>query len=105
MKKTLQCKAEEAKACCCVDVGTVIDGSDCTVEFEQVYADQAQAEQALAYLTQKARDAESEPAHIQSEIQAQAEGYQLTARFEFSCQAEAMIFQLSNPRIGQSLLG
>lgn len=49
----LKCNPEEAKACCCVDVGTIIDGSDCTVEFEQVYASQAQAEEALAYLTEK----------------------------------------------------
>ena len=95
MSKTLQCKAEEAKACCCVDVGTIIDGSDCTVDFSQVYADQTQAEQALAYLTQKARDAESDPAIIESEISQVESGYQLKAKFEFSCQAEAMIFQLS----------
>ena len=95
MSKTLQCKAEEAKACCCVDVGTIIDGSDCAVDFSQVYADENLAQEALAYLTQKARDAESDPAVIESEIRKVETGYQLNAKFEFSCQAEAMIFQLS----------
>lgn len=46
---TLKCNAEEAKACCCVDVGTIIDGSDCSVDFEQVYATEEQAKEALNY--------------------------------------------------------
>ncbi|MBE2896787.1 YfcZ/YiiS family protein [Pasteurellaceae bacterium HPA106] len=89
------CKAEESKVCCCVDVGTIIDNEDCSVHFEQVYAEKAQAEEALAYLTQKAHDAESEPAKISSEITDVDGGAQLKATFEFSCQAECMIFQLS----------
>ncbi|MDO4626071.1 MAG: YfcZ/YiiS family protein [Pasteurellaceae bacterium] len=89
------CKAEEVKACCCVDVGTIIDGSDCGVDFEQVYATEELAQQALDYLTEKARAAESEPCQITSRIQSVDGGYQLTAHFEFSCQAETMIFQLS----------
>ncbi|HDR1868283.1 DUF406 family protein [Pasteurella multocida] len=91
----LKCNPEEAKACCCVDVGTIIDGSDCTVEFEQVYASQAQAEEALAYLTEKAKAAESDPCEITSDISAVEHGALLKAQFVFSCQAEAMIFQLS----------
>ena len=89
---SLKCQAEEAKVCCCVDVGTVIDGSDCTIDFEQVYATEAQAKEALAYLTEKARAAESDPC---SEISAVENGFKLKAKFEFSCQAESMIFQLS----------
>lgn len=89
------CQAEEVKACCCVDVGTIIDGSDVSVDFEQVYATEEQAEQALAYLIQKARDAESDPCQITSQIKQVENGYQLSAKFEFSCQAETMIFQLS----------
>ncbi|NBI43241.1 DUF406 family protein [[Haemophilus] felis] len=92
---TLKCNAEEAKACCCVDVGTIIDGSDCAVDFEQVYATEEQAKEALNYLTEKARKAESDPCKIQSQISAVAEGFKLTANFEFSCQAESIIFQLS----------
>lgn len=91
----LRCKAEEAKACCCVDVGTVIDNEDCGVDFQQVYSSEQQAQEALAYLTDKARQAETDPCEITSEISQVAEGYELKAHFLFSCQAESMIFQLS----------
>lgn len=91
----LKCSAEEAKACCCVDVGTIIDGSDCTVDFEQLYDTEELAQEALAYLTQKAKAAESDPCQIQSEIVKTENGALLKVQFEFSCQAEAMIFQLS----------
>ncbi|KMK52202.1 hypothetical protein RO21_02075 [[Actinobacillus] muris] len=90
-----ECKLNETPACCCVDVGTIIDNSECAVDFSQVYASQADAEAALAYLTEKARAAESEPCEISSEIKAVEGGYELVARFDFSCQAETMIFQLS----------
>lgn len=90
-----ECKTQGNAACCCVDVGTVIDNSDCAVDFEQIYASQAEAEDALAYLTSKARAAESEPCQIQSEIKAVENGFLLTARFEFAYQVETMIFQLS----------
>ena len=89
------CKAEEAKACCCMDVGTIIDGSDCAVDFAQVYINQDEAQQALDYLTRKAREAESEPAQISSQFESVENGVLLKAHFAFSCQAEAMIFQLS----------
>lgn len=91
----LKCHPEEAKACCCVDVGTIIDGSDCHVDFEQLYATEAFAQEALAYLTQKAKAAESDPCQIKSEITLTDQGARLRAQFDFSCQAEAMIFQLS----------
>ena len=91
----MKCKAEEAKVCCCVDVGTVIDNEDCSVNFAQVYASEEQAQQALDYLTEKAKAAESEPCKITSEITQVDGGYQLKAEFNFCCQAEAMIFQLS----------
>ena len=29
------CKAEESLTCSCVDVGTIIDGSDCSVDIHQ----------------------------------------------------------------------
>lgn len=95
MSKTLQCKAEEAKVCCCVDVGTVIDNSDCTVNFEQIYATEGDAQEALAYLSEKAQTAASDPIQIHSEILKVDNGYQLKAVFPFEYQAESMIFQLS----------
>ena len=93
---TVKCKAEESLTCSCVDVGTIIDGSDCTVNVDQIYPTQADAEHALARLTEKARKTESDPCEIASNIQAVEGGVQLTASFTFSCQAEAMIFELAN---------
>ena len=76
------CKAEESLTCSCVDVGTIIDGSDCSVDIHQAYANKAEAEAALNRFIEKARKTEN--------------GANLTARFTFSCQAEAMIFELAN---------
>lgn len=90
-----ECKANETAACCCVDVGTIIDNSDCAIDFEQTYATQHDAEEALAYLTSKARAAESEPCQIESHITETSNGFLLKANFVFSCQAEQIIFQLS----------
>ena len=39
---------------------------------------------------------ESDPCEIKSEITETENGANLTARFTFSCQAEAMIFELAN---------
>ncbi|WP_301098963.1 YfcZ/YiiS family protein [Otariodibacter sp.] len=88
-------KANESPMCCCVDVGTVIDNSDCAVDFSHLYSTKTEAEEALSYLTNKARTAESEPCSITSKIIKTENGYELHANFDFSCQAEAMIFQLS----------
>ncbi|OOF68760.1 YfcZ/YiiS family protein [Rodentibacter caecimuris] len=79
-----------------VIVGSVIDGSDCTVNIDKVYPTQAEAENALSQLTEKARKTESEPCQIESQIKQTEKGIQLSATFIFSCQAEAMIFELSN---------
>ncbi|EGV05244.1 hypothetical protein HMPREF9952_1629 [Haemophilus pittmaniae HK 85] len=93
---SVQCKAEESLTCSCVDVGTIIDGSDCCVVIDQVYANEADAQAALAKFTEKARKTESEPCQIQSAINPVEGGVQLKANFTFSCQAEAMIFELAN---------
>lgn len=90
-----ECKLNETPACCCVDVGTVIDNSDCVVDFSQIYQTEGDAQDALNYLISKARAAESEPCQIESRVQAVENGWQATARFEFAYQVEAMIFQLS----------
>lgn len=93
---SVKCKAEESLTCSCVDVGTIIDGSDCTVIVEQIYPSQNEAEQALARFIEKARKTESDPCEIVSEIISVENGAQLKASFTFSCQAEAMIFELAN---------
>lgn len=89
-----KCSAEETAACCCVDVGTVMDNTDCTASYSKVFADQAAAEATLNVLTEKARAVESEPCLIESKIDAVEGGVKLDIDFTFSCQAETMIFQL-----------
>lgn len=89
-----KCSASETAACCCVDVGTIMDNTDCTASWSQLYADRQQAEASLTRLTEKARQVESEPCEIDARFSEQSEGVLLEADFTFSCQAETMIFQL-----------
>jgi uncharacterized protein (TIGR00743 family) len=88
------CNAQETAACCCVDVGTIMDNSDCTASYSQTFADRAAAEAMLATLTEKARNVESDPCQVNSQITPEGEGVRLTVDFTFACQAETMIFQL-----------
>ena len=59
-----KCSADETPVCCCMDVGTIMDNSDCTASYNRVFANRAEAEQTLAALTEKARSVESEPCKI-----------------------------------------
>lgn len=89
-----KCSASETAACCCVDVGTVMDNTDCTADWSASYPDRVAAESALAALTAKARAVESQPCDIRATLNDEAQGVHLQATFTFSCQAESMIFQL-----------
>ena len=89
-----KCSANETAACCCVDVGTIMDNTDCTASWSQLYKTRQQAEEGLAILTEKARQVESEPCVIEARFSEQPDGVLLEADFTFSCQAETMIFQL-----------
>ncbi|MFI8416786.1 YfcZ/YiiS family protein [Serratia sp. NPDC078593] len=89
-----KCSAQETAACCCVDVGTVMDNTDCTASYSQVFASQQEAQQMLAALTEKARSVESDPCDISSSMNPVEGGVQLDADFTFACQAETLIFQL-----------
>ncbi|WP_413737757.1 YfcZ/YiiS family protein [Sodalis sp. RH21] len=89
-----KCSAQETAACCCVDVGTIIDNEDCTASFSKVFEQRAQAEAMLASLTEKARAIESDPCEITSRIEPVSGGVELNVDFTFSCQAETLIFQL-----------
>lgn len=89
-----KCSANETATCCCVDVGTIIDNTDCTAIWRQLFTSRKQAEQTLAELTEKARCVESEPCKINASLTELPQGVQLDAHFTFSCQAETMIFQL-----------
>ncbi|MEI9535144.1 YfcZ/YiiS family protein [Moellerella wisconsensis] len=89
-----RCSAEETAACCCVDVGTVLDNKDCTASYQHLFATQQEAEAMLKTLTEKAKSVESDPCVISHKIETTTDGAQLTADFSFSCEAESLIFQL-----------
>ena len=56
-----KCSADETPVCCCMDVGTIMDNSDCTASYSRVFANRAEAEQTLAALTEKARSVAKSP--------------------------------------------
>ncbi|OOR99725.1 hypothetical protein B0187_02640 [Haemophilus paracuniculus] len=88
-------KPTECTSCNTFDVGSILDNSELTAQLEKGFASRAEAEQGLAFLTEKARETESEPCQIASEI-VESEGvFVLKASFTFSCQAEVVIFQLA----------
>ena len=89
-----KCSADETPVCCCMDVGTIVDNTDCTASYSRVFANRAEAEQTLAALSEKARNVESEPCKINPTITDVDGGVQLDIDFVFSCEAESLIFQL-----------
>ncbi|STW49345.1 Protein of uncharacterised function (DUF406) [Klebsiella pneumoniae] len=48
-----KCSADETPVCCCMDVGTIVDNTDCTASYSRVFANRAEAEQTLAALSEK----------------------------------------------------
>lgn len=89
-----KCSADETPVCCCMDVGTIVDNTDCTASYSRVSANRAEAEQTLAALSEKARNVESEPCQINPTFTDVDGGVQLDIDFVFSCEAESLIFQL-----------
>ncbi|EPD3067779.1 YfcZ/YiiS family protein [Klebsiella aerogenes] len=89
-----KCSADETPVCCCMDVGTIVDNTDCTASYSRVFANRAEAEATLAALSEKARNVESEPCKINSTFTDIDGGVQLNIDFVFSCEAESLIFQL-----------
>ncbi|RSV92052.1 DUF406 family protein [Klebsiella aerogenes] len=89
-----KCSANETPVCCCMDVGTIVDNTDCTASYSRVFANRAEAEATLAALSEKARNVESEPCKINSTFTDVDGGVQLNIDFVFSCEAESLIFQL-----------
>ena len=89
-----KCSADETPVCCCMDVGTIVDNTDCTTSYSRVFANRAEAEQMLAALSEKARSVESEPCKINPVFADVDGGVQLDIDFVFSCEAESLIFQL-----------
>lgn len=89
-----KCSADETPVCCCIDVGTIMDNTDCPASYRHVFASRADSDAMLNVLTAKAREVESEPCQITSSFTDEKEGVRLDIDFVFSCQAETMIFQL-----------
>ncbi|KOC89506.1 hypothetical protein NG42_01815 [Winslowiella iniecta] len=89
-----KCSANETAACCCVDVGTIMDNTDCTASYSQLFDDRAAAEAMLTSLSDKARAVESEPCEINARFNEERDGVRLDVDFIFACQAETLIFQL-----------
>ncbi|HCM6939466.1 YfcZ/YiiS family protein [Klebsiella sp. CN_Kp084] len=89
-----KCSADETPVCCCMDVGTIVDNTDCTASYSRVFANRVEAEATLAALSEKARNVESEPCKINSTFTDVDGGVQLNIDFVFSCEAESLIFQL-----------
>lgn len=89
-----KCSATETAACCCVDVGTVMDNTDCTASWSEWFPQRQDAKAKAARLTERARQVESEPCVIDVRFSDVDQGVQLDIDFTFSCQAETLIFQL-----------
>jgi len=83
----------DTAACCCVEIGTVIDNSDCTAHWSGHFSDRAAAEVMLAQLSDRAQRAASEPCTVHATFTARGTGVQLDMDFTFCCQAESLIFQ------------
>ncbi len=95
MSDNQTCSPNESPACCCVDIGTMLDGSDTTTEIVSVFESRDAAEAQLAKLTELANSKASEPVKIESDINEKEGQFQLAAKFEFCCQAESLIFQMA----------
>ncbi len=89
-----KCSADETPVCCCMDVGTIMDNSDCTASYSRVFTNRGEAEETLAALSKRARDVESDPCEIKSTFTEVADGVRLDIDFVFACEAETLIFQL-----------
>lgn len=87
-------KPIECVGCNTFDMKSLFDNRDCTQQIAYIYDTQEQAQAALNFFTQKAREVESEPCEIRAEITNTENGYLLKAEFAFCCQAESVIFQM-----------
>jgi uncharacterized protein (TIGR00743 family) len=77
-----------------MDVGTIMDNTDCTASYSRVFSKRSDAEETLTALTKRARDVESDPCEIKSSLTEVDGGVKLDIDFVFACEAETLIFQL-----------
>lgn len=94
INNTFSDQIENCKTNCKPSSSAMFDNADSQIQIEQFYPTQQQAEQTLATLIKKAKEIENEPCQITHHIQPTQEGVILSATFTFSCQAEAVIFQM-----------
>lgn len=94
MNKTFSDEVENCKTNCKPTNTAMFDNADSTIEVVQQYENEAQAQQGLEKLIEKARSVENEPCKIKSRISPTENGVELHTTFEFGCQAEAVIFQM-----------
>ncbi|WP_395755013.1 DUF406 domain-containing protein [Edwardsiella ictaluri] len=82
---------------CTIDIGSVLDNDNCTTIITQAYPSRDEAEKQLAKLTAKSqRVAQQEyPCIITHDICEKEGEFILNVHFNFSCQAETVIFELS----------
>lgn len=91
----IKTKAEESGVNCCVDVGTLLDNSDCVAKLDMVVASEAEAKDRLSALTVKAKEIETDPCKVSSDIKQVDGEWHLDASFAFCCEAEKLIFELA----------
>ncbi|TYG34076.1 DUF406 family protein [Lonepinella koalarum] len=71
-----------------------LDGAESAVQISQFFTTQQDAEQALQYFIQQAKQVESEPCEIHSDIQPIKHGVVLDLKIVFCCEVEAILFQM-----------
>ncbi|WP_439238722.1 YfcZ/YiiS family protein [Lonepinella sp. BR2919] len=71
-----------------------LDGSESAAQISQNFPTQQDAEQALQYFIQKAKQVESEPCEIHSDIQPIENNVVLHLKIVFCCEVEAILFQM-----------
>lgn len=93
MSKKLTEQIHESAACCCVDVGSIIDNSDTSTTLSAVCHTEDEAKLVLEQWQEHAKRA-SDEVTINQKLEPVDDGFQVTAELQFSCQAELLIFQL-----------
>lgn len=85
---------EQTKKCSKKQQQSFFDGLQSAVQISQVFASEQLAIEKQQQIIQLAKQIETEPCQIESQIQPYQQGYQLNMQLEFCCQAEAVIFQM-----------
>ena len=78
-----KCSADETPVCCCMDVGTIMDNTDCTASYSRVFPNRAEAEETLAALSQgrvKSNPIRVKSNHLHGSGRRRAAGYRLCVR-------------------------